>query len=296
MKIPIPVQASKLPSASPQKVGPDHAFILRRLDTGAVSITTLFRAAFPSAPEAAERAELAWVAQNFDLAGANGGRDEDRVRFSGRWGPPTVARKLAEDYGLGHVVPALLIADPNAARQTDGSSPLRALSASSPAASPAPHAPAGPPPAKRRKEKEASPAPAPAPATAVRAKLKSPSPAPARRTTRARSRSAQPEPAAVRAPSRSPKKRGVRDAIDEHDDVPGSDETAVEAGEEARAEALMRPSMAMSSRCSSPSSRPAARARSTPRPLTLRRSASAKTNRRRTRSRSRSLRWRSVRS
>ncbi|KAH9178289.1 hypothetical protein EDB89DRAFT_2181077 [Lactarius sanguifluus] len=38
-----------------------HAFILRRLDTGAISLTTMFRAAFPTASDESERVEANWI-------------------------------------------------------------------------------------------------------------------------------------------------------------------------------------------------------------------------------------------
>lgn len=38
-----------------------HAFILRRYDTNAISLTTMFKVAFPGATEEDERREMDWV-------------------------------------------------------------------------------------------------------------------------------------------------------------------------------------------------------------------------------------------
>ncbi|KAF8753291.1 hypothetical protein RHS01_07150 [Rhizoctonia solani] len=51
----------------------NHAFILRRFDTGAISLSTMFRAAFPTAGDEAEKVDSNWVKTNYDLTGANGG-------------------------------------------------------------------------------------------------------------------------------------------------------------------------------------------------------------------------------
>jgi hypothetical protein len=39
----------------------EHAFVLRRYDTGAISVTTMFKAAFPGATEEEEEREMRWV-------------------------------------------------------------------------------------------------------------------------------------------------------------------------------------------------------------------------------------------
>lgn len=41
----------------------EHAFILRRYDTGAISVTTMFKAAFPGATEEEEEREMRWVSR-----------------------------------------------------------------------------------------------------------------------------------------------------------------------------------------------------------------------------------------
>ena len=38
-----------------------HAFILRRYDTNAVSLTTMYKVAFPGATDEDERREMDWV-------------------------------------------------------------------------------------------------------------------------------------------------------------------------------------------------------------------------------------------
>ncbi|OBZ72498.1 hypothetical protein A0H81_07590 [Grifola frondosa] len=128
-----------------------HAFILRRLDTGAISLTTMFRAAFPSATEDAEKAEANWVKMTFDVAGAN---KSGKARFAGTWVNPEVAVSLAEQYHLGFIIPSLADAspDPNVVyrRSSKGQQPTPN---GSPAASPKEP---GPNPPKRRRE--ASPA------------------------------------------------------------------------------------------------------------------------------------------
>ena len=39
----------------------NHAFILRRYDTNAISLTTMYKVAFPGATEEDERREMDWV-------------------------------------------------------------------------------------------------------------------------------------------------------------------------------------------------------------------------------------------
>jgi len=41
----------------------EHAFVLRRYDTGAISVTTMFKAAFPGATEEEEEREMRWVSR-----------------------------------------------------------------------------------------------------------------------------------------------------------------------------------------------------------------------------------------
>ncbi|KAH9838258.1 uncharacterized protein C8Q71DRAFT_795791 [Rhodofomes roseus] len=127
-----------------------HAFILRRLDTGAVSLTTMFRAAFPNASDDSEKLEANWVRASFDLSGTNKG---GRSRFAGTWVTPDIAVQLAEDYNLSGVIPVLARAEPDPTvvyrRSTRAQQPT-------PEQSPAAGKEPGPAPAKKRRE--ASPA------------------------------------------------------------------------------------------------------------------------------------------
>ncbi|VDB94379.1 unnamed protein product [Peniophora sp. CBMAI 1063] len=87
----------------------EHAFVLRRLDTGAISLTSMFRAAFPGAPLNAEKNECRWVKTAYDTSGAN---REGGALFSGTWVPTAVAQELAPSYRLDHVLKLLLAAEP----------------------------------------------------------------------------------------------------------------------------------------------------------------------------------------
>lgn len=62
-----------------------HAFILRRYDTDAISLTTMYKVAFPGASEEEERREMEWVRSSFDTRNMNGGRDCTAVRLAGQW-------------------------------------------------------------------------------------------------------------------------------------------------------------------------------------------------------------------
>ncbi|GLB40211.1 hypothetical protein LshimejAT787_0800820 [Lyophyllum shimeji] len=174
-----------------------HAFILRRFDTGAVSLTTMFRAAFPNAADHEEKNELQWVKENYDLSGNNGGPHHPSItRLAGTWVSPALARTLGDMYALGDLITAVVEAspDPNAnyrrsaksnaqAKTASDAASVKPVSASAAAASlPTPSPTSGQPnPSKRRKE--SSPAPAPAPVSPPT----SPAKIPPRRTSRARS-------------------------------------------------------------------------------------------------------------
>ncbi|KAJ7066927.1 hypothetical protein C8F01DRAFT_1208229 [Mycena amicta] len=102
------------------------AFILRRFDTGAVSLTSMFRAAFPAAdveaPEA-EKREVQWVRDNYDLTGNNGSsRDTSVTRLAGTWVGTDVAVELGEAYSLGELIHTVVEAkpDPNANYRRSG--------------------------------------------------------------------------------------------------------------------------------------------------------------------------------
>ncbi|TDL25484.1 hypothetical protein BD410DRAFT_836993 [Rickenella mellea] len=150
-----------------QTPGGGHAFILRRFDTGSISLTTMFRAAFPTASDDAERAEAAWVKANYDSP-TTGAAGSARLRLAGTWVAPEVAAALADRYALSHVIPQLANAtpDPNmeyrkstkaeAASPPKASTTLVTTQATQQQPTPSPTA-ALPNPSKRRKE--SSPAP-----------------------------------------------------------------------------------------------------------------------------------------
>ncbi|KAF9820908.1 hypothetical protein IEO21_01135 [Rhodonia placenta] len=218
-----------------------HAFILRRLDTGAVSLTTMFRAAFPNASEEAERTEAAWVKTNYDISGAN---KAGRSRFAGTWVNPEVAVQLAEEYGLSTVIPILAKAEPDPNIVYRRSS--RAQAATPTGASPAPRGNGatptakepGPGPTKRRREASPAPAatpaqkpaevvpahaPTPPPSTQRNAPAAAPTPTPRRS---ARLKSPAPSAAQLPVPPRTP--RSVRTPKVDAPTPTGSDETAVD--------------------------------------------------------------------
>ncbi|KAI0635961.1 hypothetical protein C8Q77DRAFT_1170434 [Trametes polyzona] len=207
-----------------------HAFILRRLDTGAISMTTMFRAAFPTASDEAEKGETNWVKLSFDTSGAN---KSGKARFAGTWVTPDVALYLADSYDLGGIIPALAAAvpDPNTTFR-------RSRNAQQPTPTASPAAEPGPAPAKRRRE--ASPA-SPAPASAATEPVKQPavvppspppsrvasSPAPRRSARLVASPPAQPVQVAPKTPRT---RKAAREAIPT---PAGSDETAVDEDVEA---------------------------------------------------------------
>ena len=114
-----------------------HAFILRRFDTGAVSLTTMFRAAFPNASDSEEKMEVAWVKDTYDLSGNNGStRDAHITRLAGVWVGPSVALELGHAYMLGRLIEAVVEAtpDPNGNYRRSGKSAAN----NGPATAPAP--------------------------------------------------------------------------------------------------------------------------------------------------------------
>ncbi|KAF7339217.1 pH-response regulator protein palA/RIM20 [Mycena venus] len=74
-----------------------HAFIIRRFDTGAVSLTTMFQVAFPNASEELKKREIQWVEDTYDLTGNNGSsKDTSITLLAGTWVSPTIAVELGE--------------------------------------------------------------------------------------------------------------------------------------------------------------------------------------------------------
>jgi len=199
-----------------------HAFILRRFDTNAISLTTMFRAAFPGATDAEERNETAYVKDNHELLGNNGStREPHIIRLAGTWVDPVLAVRFAEDYALGDIITIMAKAEPDpkaAYRKSTKATPkgkeLSANPATGPLASPSPAI--GTPSAPKRR-KESSPAPSPA-------VVKAASPPPRRSS---RQRSLQPS-----EPATSPKKRSRRTPAKEQTAMLGSEETVVEEDEE----------------------------------------------------------------
>ncbi|KAJ7773225.1 hypothetical protein B0H16DRAFT_1511566 [Mycena metata] len=209
-----------------------HAFILRRFDTGAVSLTTLFRAAFPTAPEDAEKREVQWVKDSYDLSGNNGSsKDTNITRLAGTWVSPTVAVELGSAYLLGDLIHSIVNAKPdpaanyrrsgNKAKDSVSAAPASSASAAPssvsralPTSSPAR---ASPNPAKRRKESSPAPAPAPAPVT----------PLAPRRSTRTKS----PNPKSAPMPLLTSVTKSATKKATRREEVvtpAGSDETAVD--------------------------------------------------------------------
>lgn len=181
-----------------QTVG--HAFILRRYDTGAISLSTMFHAAFPNAPEATEKEEIQWVKDNYDLTGNNGSsKDSTVVRLAGVWVSPVVALEIGELYQIRDLIKIIVKAtpDPKGNYRRSGAKkeptetyvpstvngspatpkpPSSAKGASQKA--PSPTAP-GPNPAKRRRESTVKKSAAPS------TPIKEEAPQPTRRSTRA---------------------------------------------------------------------------------------------------------------
>ncbi|KAK1233086.1 hypothetical protein PQX77_003726 [Marasmius sp. AFHP31] len=238
-----------------------HAFILRRYDTNAISLTTMYRAAFPNASDQEEKDEVQWVKESYDLTGNNGSsKDAGITRLAGTWVSPKVALELGKAYMLGDLIVSVVQAqpDPNVSYRRSGkgqatpksssqtvapskeaedttSSSGRSNGAAAAASSPD-HKPA-----KRRRE--ASPVPEASPV-----KIKAPASAEEKPTPRRSTRTKSPPPrvapsasmmAAVSktaSPSKTPSKRSTRRAVKQEEPVPttpgGSEETAYEDRED----------------------------------------------------------------
>ncbi|KAJ7284949.1 hypothetical protein C8J57DRAFT_1119966 [Mycena rebaudengoi] len=206
-----------------------HTFILRRYDTGAVSLTTMFRAAFPNAPDDAEKREVQWVKDTYDLNGNNGSsKDPSITRLAGTWVSPAIAVELGQAYALGEIIQTVVDAQPDPAANYRRSGNKKEAAAATPISSasvqaasrtlptPSPKH-ASPNPAKRRKE--SSPAPAPALAAPV-------TPLPPRRSTRTKS----PAPKSTPIQSLTSAAKAVKKVARREEVVTpgGSDETAVD--------------------------------------------------------------------
>ncbi|KAG9052536.1 hypothetical protein FS842_009700 [Serendipita sp. 407] len=76
---------------------PQKAYVLRRYDTGCISLTTMWRAAFPGTLPLVEKEEITWVRTNYDL-GANTAKEA--TRLAGVWISVELARNFAPSYNL----------------------------------------------------------------------------------------------------------------------------------------------------------------------------------------------------
>jgi len=176
-----------------------HAFILRRLDTGAISLTTMFRAAFPTASDESERIESNWVKANFDNSGGN---RTGKARFAGTWVAAEVATSMANDYSLEKIIPPLTDAKPDPSTEYRKSSRAQQQQQTPDKEPPAPKqlptpspsmSTSTPNPPKRRRD--ASPAPSKSPSVAASSPTKSPlGPVATRRSQRTTSPAPAPAP------------------------------------------------------------------------------------------------------
>ena len=222
-----------------------HAFILRRLDTNAISLTTMFRATYPQATEDAEKAEINWIKNNYELSGAN---KSGRARFAGTWASIDVALNIADTYSISHLLPALINSVPDPAQvysKSRGKAPTQPLTPQP--TPPSPPKPTGP--NKRRKEgtpqptMRSSPAPASTPASAP-IEITSPAPAPTpRRSTRLKSPAPAPIPLPL-SPRRTPKLQRARVEPEEPQVPPTPATPEVIQTEEEEAVVAMEPNMA----------------------------------------------------
>ncbi|KAG8774750.1 hypothetical protein FRC16_005009, partial [Serendipita sp. 398] len=89
---------------------PQKAYVLRRYDTGCISLTTMWRAAFPGTLPLVEKEEITWVRTNYDL-GANTAKEA--TRLAGVWISVELARNFAPSYNLTNIVNALANAEPD---------------------------------------------------------------------------------------------------------------------------------------------------------------------------------------
>ena len=222
-----------------------HAFILRRLDTNAISLTTMFRATYPQASEDSEKAEISWIKNNYELSGAN---KTGRARFAGTWAGIDVALNIADTYSISHLLPSLINAVPDPAQIYSKSRGKTITQPLTPQPTPpSPPKPTGP--NKRRKEgtpqptTRASPAPIPTPAP-VPIEIASPAPATTpRRSTRLKSPAPAPVPLPI-SPRRTPKLQRARVEPEETRVPPTPPTSDVVHAEEEEAVVATEPNMA----------------------------------------------------
>lgn len=213
----------------------------------------MFRAAFPTATEEAEKAETSWVKTSYDIAGAN---KSGKARFAGTWVNGDVALSLADGYSLGPIVNSLVDSSPDPNYIYRRSTKAQQANPNQPNSVTASPKDIGPAPAKRRRE--ASPVsvtsqppppyevvqpipPAAPPSTPANKRETTPTPRSVKRDAATTSTPGWEESSSFRSyrrrksPARSvatpaslKKTPNVARAIQEEMISPGSDETAVD--------------------------------------------------------------------
>jgi len=141
-----------------------HAFILRRFDTGAVSLTTMIRAAFPAATDDMEKTVTNWVRANYPIQGANGptAAGTRNLRLAGTWIPANLAMYLALDYGLVEIIRPLVSAEPEPgvsyrkSARSQAASPVAGVPTPAPVIPVSPAVNPGPGPATRASSRQAA--------------------------------------------------------------------------------------------------------------------------------------------
>ncbi|KAF9500109.1 hypothetical protein BDN71DRAFT_1441209 [Pleurotus eryngii] len=224
------ILVGRLKISTPTSSG--HAFILRRYDTGAVSLTTMFRAAFPTASEEDEKRETAWIKENYDLSGNNGTQKDPTIsRLAGTWVDPELAKEVARDYRISDMIANVIEAkpDPNGNYRRSGGGggnkgPITVNLAKQPPSSiKPPSRTAFPSPSKAtlpapKRRKELSPVP-----------VSSPPPETPRQVRRSgRTRSPAPKPSSIPVPLTSIKTPKKVTRVGPAVTPGGSDETAVD--------------------------------------------------------------------
>lgn len=209
-----------------------HAFILRRFDTNAISLTTMYRAAFPGASEQEERKEMTWVKDNHELLGNNGSTKEPHIiRLAGTWVHPELALQFADTYALGDIITLMAKAEPDpkaAYRKSSKATTPKGKDSNASMSLPTPSPTLATPSAAKRR-KESSPAPA--------AEAVSPPP---RRSTRMRSLPPVSVPVSF-VPLASPKQSAKKTRRVVASSAGGSDETVVD--DDAEIAAMAGPDM-----------------------------------------------------
>lgn len=203
----------------------------------------MFRATYPQASEDAEKAEINWIKNNYELSGAN---KTGRARFAGTWAGIDVALNIADTYSISHLLPALINADPDPAQVYSKSRGKTVAQPLTPQPTPpSPPKPTGP--NKRRKDGTPQPGmrgssvPAPTPASAP-IEITSPAPTP-RRSTRLKSPAPAPVPLPL-SPRRTPKLQRARVEPEEPQVPPTPATPEVIHAEEEETVVAMEPNMA----------------------------------------------------